>query len=154
MRSRIALRPGSLVDDYFRIRFGYKSMEAVVTAGMLVEDHRLRYLLHGTAGSFIKYGIDPQEAMLRKGEMPEGPDWGKEDPGNYGLITLDDEFEDYDGMVETVPGNYMAFYDNVHDVLAGDAEMAIRPEEARDVIRLIELARESSRQGATLELSL
>ncbi len=147
-----AERAGSLVDDYFRIRLGYPGMEAVVTAGMLVEDHRLRYVLHGAAGSYIKYGTDPQEARLRQGDMPGGEGWGREDPGNYGLITFEDEFEDYDGKVETLPGNYMAFYENVHAVLTGDAAPAITPAEARDVIRIIELARESNERGEAIQV--
>ena len=149
-----AQRPGSKVDDYFRIRMGYPGMEAVLTAGMLVEDHRLRYIIHGLTGSFIKYGIDPQEAKLREGQMPGGNGWGREDPADFGLITLDDEYEDYDGMVETVPGNYMAFYDNVHAVLSEGAVPAISPRDARNVIRLIELARESSERGVALQVSL
>jgi scyllo-inositol 2-dehydrogenase (NADP+) len=149
-----AQRPGSVVDDYFWIRLVYPGMEAVLTAGMLVEDHRLRYIIHGMTGSFIKYGIDPQEARLRKGARPGDNGWGKEPPADYGLITIDDENEDYDGMVETLPGNYMAFYDNVHAVLTEGATPAVSPEEARNVIRLIELARESNERGEALKVVL
>lgn len=147
-------RNGSQVDDYFWIKLGYQGLDAVLTAGMLVEDHNLRYLLHGTNGSFIKYGIDPQEALLRNGLMPVGDTWGKEDPSNYGLITLDDEFEDYDGHIETAPGNYMDFYNNVFDVMNGTAEEAVKPADARNVIRLIELAVESNRQKTKLKVEL
>jgi scyllo-inositol 2-dehydrogenase (NADP+) len=136
-------REGSQVDDYFRLSFEYDGLSVVLTAGMLVEDHELRYILHGSNGSYIKYGLDPQEALLRKGEMPGGKDWGKEDPEFNGLITIDDESEDIDGVIETLPGNYMAFYDNVYSVLTQGAEQAVRPEEARAVIHMIEKAFES-----------
>jgi predicted dehydrogenase len=149
-----AQRQGSVVDDYFRIVLEYSGHEVILTAGMLVEEHDLRYILHGTSGSFIKYGIDPQEAMLRKGEWPVGNNWGKEDPGHFGLITLDDENEDYDGVIETLPGNYMGFYDNVYDVLNAGAELSVKPVEARNVIRLIELAFESSKHSMTLKPDL
>ena len=145
-------RDGSLVDDYFHIVLGYDGLEAILTAGMLVEEHDLRYILHGTAGSFIKYGIDPQEALLRQGQLPGGELWGKEDIANFGLITLEDEYEDYDGVIETLPGNYMGFYNNVHDVLTNGAAEAVTPTEARNVIRLIELAFESNRRKSTLKV--
>ncbi|MCB0806594.1 MAG: Gfo/Idh/MocA family oxidoreductase, partial [Bacteroidales bacterium] len=65
-------RKGSKVDDFFLITMHYPEMIAKVTAGMLVKDPGPRYIIHGNRGSFIKYGIDPQEAALRKGEMPGG----------------------------------------------------------------------------------
>ena len=147
-----AQRNGGFVDDYFRIQLGYEGLEVILTAGMLVKEHDLRYVIHGTNGSYVKYGIDPQEALLRKGQFPGGGSWGKEDPGFYGLITLDDESEDMDGVLETLPGNYLGFYNNVHDVLTKGAEMAVKPIEARNVIKIIELAHESSKQKKQLEV--
>ena len=35
-------------------------------------------LLHGTEGSFVKYGMDPQEEILRSPNCPDGLDWGKD----------------------------------------------------------------------------
>lgn len=147
-------RENSLVDDYFKISFFYPTKEVVLTAGMLVEEPDLRYIIHGANGSFIKYGIDPQESLLRKGEMPDGEHWGKEDPTRYGLITLDGESEDFDGIVETEAGNYMGFYDNVYHVLNGDEEHEVKPVEARNVIRLIELAFESAKQQKVIQVDL
>ena len=46
----------------------------------------------------------------------------------------------------------MGFYDNVYDVLRKDAMMAVKPEEARNVIRIIELAFESSRANKEIEI--
>lgn len=145
-------RPGGLVDDYFRLELTYKDMEAVLTAGMLVEEPDLRYVLHGENGSYIKYGIDPQENLLRQGIMPGGIDWGKEDPAYHGLITLDDESEDFDGMLETLPGNYMGFYDNVYNALTSDTDIAVSAMDARNGIHLIELAFESNKQGKKLNV--
>ena len=50
-----------------------------------------------------------------------------------------------DGSIETEHGNYMAFYDNVFDVLRNEANIVVKQEEARNVIRIIELAFESRR---------
>ncbi len=84
--------------------------------------------------------------------MPEGEDWGIESPEKWGLVTIDYDDEDFDGRVETEAGNYMGFYNNVYDVLINNAEMAVKPEEARDVIKIIELAFESSKTGTEVNL--
>jgi len=137
-------RPGSKVDDFFEIELIYPELKAIVTAGMLVENPKLRYVINGSKGSYVKYGIDPQEAALKNGFMPDGEEWGKETFENRGLTTFIKNDLCFDGSVETESGNYMAFYENVHNVLNQNAEIAVKPEEARDVIRIIELAIESN----------
>jgi len=140
-------RQNSAVDDYFKIEMEFEDKLARVTAGVLVEELGPRFIIHGSKGSFIKYGIDPQEEPLRNGVMPGGEGWGVDKQENWGLITIDYEDEDYDGRIETLPGNYMGFYNNVYDVLTNNKEIAVKPEEARNVIKIIEMAFESSKTG-------
>jgi len=138
-------RAESEVDDYFRLQLYYPEMIVILSAGMLVEETGPRFVIHGIMGSYIKFGIDPQEKALQAGEMPEGEDWGAEDPENWGMITIDYQDLNIDGSIETEPGHYMAFYENVYDVLRNEGTMLVKPEEARNVIRIIELAFESRR---------
>lgn len=49
------------------------------------------------------------------------------------------------------PPTYAAFYQTLADALAGKGKPAASAEEARDVIRIIELARESSKVGKVLD---
>jgi scyllo-inositol 2-dehydrogenase (NADP+) len=147
-------RKTSMVDDYFRLTLFYKKMKAILTAGMLVKDPGPRYIIHGTIGSFVKYGIDPQEEELRKGALPASEDWGAEDPDKWGLITIDYADMNIHGSVETEPGNYMEFYNNVHDVLTKKLSLAVKPADARNVIRIIEFARESSIKKKEVKVKL
>jgi len=140
-------REKSLVDDYFEIDLYYDHMKATLKAGMFVKEPGPRYTIHGTRGSFIKYGIDPQEDMLKTGKMPEGANWGKEDPAFWGYLNTTTAEGPFAGTVETEPGNYHGFYDNVYDVLVNGAGQMVKPEEARNVIRIIELAFESAELG-------
>lgn len=144
-------REGSIVDDYFNITLSYPNTTVVLTAGMLVQDLGPRYIIHGVKGSFIKYGIDPQEAELRKGEMPGGEGWGEETADKWGLVTIDYDDLNFDGRVETEPGNYMDFYNNVYNTLVNSDEQAVKPQEAAHVIRVIEMSFESSRVGKVME---
>ncbi len=147
-------RKTSKVDDYFKIVLYFNKMKAILTAGMMVKEPGPRFIIHGTIGSFIKYGIDPQEEQLRKGTLPGSEGWGSDSPEDWGLITLDYADMNVHGSVETEPGNYMAFYNNVYDVITKKTQMAVKPEEARNVIRIIELARESSLKQKEVKVKL
>ncbi|HEU4608503.1 MAG TPA: Gfo/Idh/MocA family oxidoreductase, partial [Chitinophagaceae bacterium] len=79
-------RPHARVDDYFDLRLDYGFLQVILKAGMLVREPGPRYLIHGTEGSFIKYGEDPQESKLRAGELPVGDNWGQEPEEWHGLL--------------------------------------------------------------------
>ena len=135
-----AQRPGSKVDDYFELILNYPEHKVVLKAGMMVKAPLPRFILHGDQGSFIKHGLDPQEADLKAGKMPEGNDWGAEPKVNWGKLYVVPDGQDVLRIIETIPGRYQDFYQNVYNVLRNDDDQAIHPEEARDVIRIIELA--------------
>ncbi|NTV83115.1 MAG: Gfo/Idh/MocA family oxidoreductase, partial [Bacteroidales bacterium] len=73
-------RAESKVDDYFEANLYYNRLKVTLKASVFVKEQGPRYIIHGTKGSFIKYGIDPQEELLKEGLMPNSPEWGKEDP--------------------------------------------------------------------------
>jgi scyllo-inositol 2-dehydrogenase (NADP+) len=146
-------RAESKVDDYFDVGLYYNRLKVTLKASVFVKEQGPRYILHGTKGSFIKYGIDPQEEVLKQGLMPGTEDWGKEDPDYWGILNADLHGQQFYGTIETEQGNYMGFYDNVHDVITKGVEQAVQPEEARNVIRIIELAIESHRKGAVVPMA-
>jgi len=135
-----AQRPGSKVDDYFELMLYYPAHKVILKAGMMVKAPLPRFILHGDQGSFIKHGLDPQEAELKSGKMPEGDNWGVEPKVNWGKLYAAPNGQDVLRIIESIPGRYQEFYQNVYDFLRNDAPQAIRPEEARNVIRIIELA--------------
>ncbi|KAJ2516947.1 bifunctional AP-4-A phosphorylase/ADP sulfurylase [Coemansia sp. RSA 1939] len=112
---------------------------------MLVRDKPPRFTVFGTNGSFTKYGLDVQEQQLKQGISPKSPAYGKDAPGNFG--TLDSEVSSgihVKGVVTTVDGNYQAYYDNVAAAVVGDADLMVTAQQAANVIRIIELAIQSS----------
>lgn len=146
-------REGSQVDDYFEVNLYYNRLKVTLKASVFVKELGPRYITHGAKGSFVKYGIDPQEELLKEGLMPDSPNWGKEDPDYWGLLNAEMHGQQFYGNIETEPGNYMGFYNNVYEVITKGAEQAVQPEEARNVIRIIELAFESNREGKIIRLS-
>lgn len=146
-------RPGAKTDDYFEIRLDYENLKVILKAGMLVREPVPHFILHGTAGSFVKYGMDPQEAALRRGLTPVEPDWGLEPQAQWGTLNTQIGDLHFHGQLETWQGCYQAFYENVYQAIEHGAALAVKPEEARNTIRIIELALQSSREKRTIAYS-
>lgn len=129
-------RKDSPIDDYFRLKLKYNQLEVVLTAGMLVKKIGPRYIIKGSKGIFTKFGIDSQEDDLKKGLLPDSKNWGEENKQYWGEIKTSTGNK----IIESLPGNYMNFYNNVCEVLKNNVEMAIKPEEALETIKIIETA--------------
>ncbi len=146
------LRPEGMVDDFFEVLLHYTGMRVALKASYLAREAGARFSLHGTQGSFVKYGLDPQENALKAGHSPQSTDWGKEKPEMWGTLNTEKHGLHYVGKLETIAGNYMAFYDNIYDAIINGKELAVKPEEAINVISIIEAALESYKLKRTISL--
>jgi predicted dehydrogenase len=146
------------IEDAFDITLHYPKMEALCRATMLAADPAPRFLVHGTKGSFRKFGLDPQEPALVAGSTvpPVGDprDWLSEPEAAWGTLTIAPDPAVPGTLVQktvkTVPGDYRDYYANVRDAILGTAPLAVSSEDGYRVIRLLELARLSSAEGRTL----
>lgn len=153
------------IEDAFDITLGYtlsgKRLMAHCRASYLACDNAPRFLLHGTKGSFRKHGLDPQEPKLVGGAKvpPIGSKelWLQEPEAGWGILTVAPDPADPGTLVtrqvKTEPGDYRAFYANVRDAILGTAELAVTPADGYRVIKLLEMARESSATGCTLKVA-
>lgn len=148
-------RKGGRSHDYFDLTLGYDNhLKVSLKSSKFVRSHGPRYILHGNKGSFIKYGLDPQEQALIEGEALESSNnWGRESKELWGRLDTSIGDLHIDGTVETKPGAYQDFYQNVADHINGKASLVVKPEEARMNIRLIELAIQSHKEGRILRVS-
>jgi scyllo-inositol 2-dehydrogenase (NADP+) len=145
-------RPGGKVDDFYDVRMTYEDFHVIAKSSYLVREPGPRYMAHGTEGSFIKYGLDPQEQALKDKKLPGTPGWGTEGQAWWGKLNTTANGLNYNGLIETIPGNYLSFYDNIFDAIRDGKPLAVKPEEARDVIRLIEACFESSQARKAIKL--
>ncbi len=147
-----AQRPGGKVDDYYDIRLQFAGFHAIVKSSYLVREPGPRYILHGIDGSFVKYGLDPQEQALKEGKQPGSTSWGYEPMEYWGKLNATVGSVHVEGTIETELGNYLAFYDNVYDVIRNGKELLVKPEESRDGIKIIEACMESNRLRRAIKL--
>ena len=147
-----AFRQGSSIDDTFELWLNYDDVKVSVCGSYLVREPGPRYILHGTEGSFLKWGIDPQEEALKKGQLPGGPDWGEDNPDDYGLLNTTLKGQDVRQKVTTLPGNYLAYYNNIYDVIRQKDTLAVTAQQAAFSIRVIEAAFESMRLKKAIKL--
>lgn len=144
-------RPFAIVDDYFDVRLDYENgLTVILKSGMLVREMGPRYAIHGTLGSYLKYGDDPQEELLKQGILPISEDWGKEPEHQQGILHTMLDGQVVRKTVPTFPGNYGAFYTNLYNTITHGAPLMEKPEHGYNTIRLIELAIESSNKKVTL----
>lgn len=143
-------REGGTSPDYYDVRLIYKGHTAIVKSSYLVREPGPRYVINGFKGSFIKYGIDPQEQALKEGGTPGSPGWGLESKEAWGVINTQMGRLHFDGRIETLPGNYLGYYDNIYSALRNGDELAVTAKDALAVIRIIELASRSSLEGRSL----
>ncbi|EXJ90671.1 hypothetical protein A1O1_03775 [Capronia coronata CBS 617.96] len=129
-------------------------MLATVKAGVVSpEVNQLRFWVRGVKGSFKKFHLDPQEDQLRKlGLKPGDKGYGLEPEEHYGTLNLVKGGEIVSEVAPTItPPTYIEYYRRLAAALAGDAsQIPVPPEQSVGVIRLVELARESSKLGKTL----
>ena len=144
-------REKAFVDDAFDITLHYPgSVRAVLRSSILAAAPRPRFVLFGTNGSFVKQSFDPQENNLRHGRIPVNTSWGWEPEEDWGVLTVPaaDSFDQR--RIPSAACDYRDYYANVRDTLLGRASIAVTPEWALNVMRLLELVRESSQKRCTM----
>jgi len=131
-------RAGTAVEDYFAIALRYGKKRVVLTSSLLAAAPRPRFGLYGTQGSFVKYGLDPQEPQALAGLSPGDPAFGVEDPRWHGTLTLADGATE---RIETERGRYLAFYEAVAAAIIDGAPVPVEPADARFGLEIIERVR-------------
>lgn len=145
-------RNSAVVDDAFYVVLHYESLRVELRATMLAcAAPGLAFALHGTRGSYVKYGRDVQEEALRRGEIPENDAWGREPEEKWGSLYTEKNGKVAVEPVRTEAGDYRCYYENVRDAILGCATIDVTSEQALNVMRALELAQESSEKRCTLQ---
>ncbi|MGL4932558.1 MAG: oxidoreductase [Aeromonas sp.] len=145
-------RPGALADDYFHVVLGYGErygqLRVVLHGSCLVSATMPRFVIHGSQGSFVKFGMDVQEDQLKQGLRPPMVEWGRDNqPGQLSRM-VDGELQQQSVVGEA--GDYGAYYRGVCAAIKGEGSNPVPAGEALAVMALLDLARQSHLEGARL----
>jgi scyllo-inositol 2-dehydrogenase (NADP+) len=135
-------RENSSIDDAFNVYLDYEGLKASITGSLMVRGELPRYVLHGSKGSFIKYGIDVQEDHAKAGILPNEPNFGIEPPQYFGTLTTDINGLAVHGKVETERGNWAILFQNIYEVITQNKEPLIKNEDVLTQIKIIEVVKE------------
>lgn len=131
-------RENGQTDDGFFIVFHYREKRVYLRASSFINSIHPRFEMHGLKGSFVKYGLDKQEAQLIDGTFYQGKE--KE----FGRLYIEDSQE-----LTIELGGYDHFFSLLADNLA-KRKPIVSLEEALKVTRFVELARISSEEGRVI----
>jgi scyllo-inositol 2-dehydrogenase (NADP+) len=158
-------RDTTAIDDAFDITLTYAiaghTLRYSCHASMIAADAAPRFRVHGTRGSFVKFGLDPQEQALKDGIRPphlgSPTPWLPEPASDWGTLTVAPDPNDPAHLsrtqLPTVNGDYRLFYASVRDAIHGYTPLVIPAEDAFRTLKLLELALQSSHEQRTLTVS-
>lgn len=147
-------RPGGQVVDNFELILYYDQLKVTLKSSYLVREPGPRYVLYGTDGTFMKYGTDPQEALLKGGCSPLEEGWGAEPQELWGRLNTQLQGLHFEGKLETVQGSYLGFYDNIYKVIKEQAALEVEPKQAMQTIAIIEAAMLSHQEKRIISLKI
>jgi scyllo-inositol 2-dehydrogenase (NADP+) len=141
-------RDCGVVDDAFDVLLRFDGVTALLRSTLTAATPGPRFVVHGTKGSFVKWGLDPQEDALKAGAKFGDPGFGEEPESQWGELRIAGQPV---RKIKTAAGDYRGIYANVRDAILGKAKLEVSPEQAWRTTRLIELARKSSGEGRRME---
>jgi predicted dehydrogenase len=143
-------RPDSETDDWFHVLLDYGRLQAILHGSALVAGSMPRMMIHGTAGSWVKYGLDVQEEQLKSGIIPGGHGWGEDPrPGLFYSGSGDEALE-----LPLPKGDQRQYYFAIRDALQDGTPNPVTAEQAIAVMAVLEAAIRSSEGGQSLSLPL
>lgn len=142
------LRPGAPGPDWFHVILHYADRKAILHASKLAADHRLRFAVHGTAGSWIKHGLDPQEAAIVAGQSLGDAAFGIDDEN--GMLTIAGDPPTVTPVVNQ-RGDYLGFWRDLAAALRGEAPNPVPVAEAIAVMEVLEAGVASATQRRTID---
>jgi scyllo-inositol 2-dehydrogenase (NADP+) len=109
-----------------------------------------RWYVLGTDGAFAKNGVDPQEQAMIAGDI----DTAREtDRDNWPRLHREVAGRPTETVFDAMPGRWRSFYENVASAIRGEADLAVTPQSVRQVMGVLDAARESARSGQAIDIT-
>ena len=140
------------VPDYVHLQLSYADKEVILHASALTAQPAARFVVHGTRGTYTSSPLDVQEDQLKAGLRPGQSGFGQNAAGMLREL-VDEDNSLIERSYPTLDGDYVGFYRALADCLLDGVDFPVSPQDAVDVMTIIELAHESHAQGRRLFFS-
>ncbi|HOJ21397.1 MAG TPA: Gfo/Idh/MocA family oxidoreductase, partial [Armatimonadota bacterium] len=120
-----------------------------VEVSRLAKAPKPRWYILGEEGGLVKTGRDPQEPAMIAGDI----DAAREDPADRARVFTQRGGLSAEMVVESLRPSWKSYYQNIADVLLKGTELAVKPEEARRVVAVLDAAAESLRTRASVAVA-
>ena len=107
-----------------------------------------RCYIAGDLGALVKYGLDPQEGAMNRGDI----DAAEENQAERAQVTTWAAGAEEHLILDSVRGSWRSYYQNISAVLNEGADLTVKPEEAYQVMRVYDAAMESAATGRAIRL--
>lgn len=143
-------REGGTTDDWAHVQLIYKDLSVILHASLLVAGGGPRSVLHGSKGSWMKFGGDVQERQLTAGMLPSDPDFGVDaDPG-----ILVDGATGNRTHTSVPAGRQQGYYEDIAEAIHQKRAPFISCRDAVAVMAVLETSIASGLRGQALPLPL
>ena len=144
------LREGGQTDDWAHVQLNYPKLRVILHASLLVAGGGPRSILHGTRGSWAKFGGDVQEAQLMAGMLPDEEGFGVDpDPGILYEGATGEKTE-----IATPVGDQRGYYAGVQDAILSGQPAPISGEHGVAVMAILEASFQSGAEGRVRPIPL
>lgn len=137
--------------DYFEIILYYDKLRVILGSSSVMANPRPVLAIHGDKASFVKHGLDPQEEQLKAGITPLDEIYGV-DKNN--LPDFTSGIENISRKLNTEKGSYSNYYHQLYRCIVNNDPNPVIPEEALNVIKVIELCQTSSKEQRVVKFGL
>ncbi|EMN4128656.1 oxidoreductase [Providencia vermicola] len=144
------IRPNAEAVDYFHVLLNYADKKVILHATTVAAAESPLYVVHGMKGSYVKYGLDSQEDKLKSGALPNDENWGVDE--RNGVVTLSQGDELISKEWVNKKGHYGGYYLKIFDAIRHGAENPVQPQEAIEIMKLIEAGIISAKEKRTVDI--
>ena len=145
----LPLRENSQSTDYFHVQLHYPTLEVILHSSPFAPGPNVRFTIQGSQGCYIKRGLDCQEEQLKQGLSPNADHFGQDQSVDYGQLVTGTTTN----SIPTENGNYGAYYTKMARSITFHEPPPVSAQEGHLVIKVLELALLSNKEGKTLVLN-
>lgn len=131
-------RDGSEIDDAFNLYLDYGKLKVTLKSSLMIKNQGPKYTVHGSKGSFTKFGLDIQEDHLVAGFWPNQPGFGFEKDEFKGTLKAEINGLDFVGKIDTIGGNWGLLFDDLFEVIQNNKPAIVEHQQIIEQLKIIE----------------